>query len=288
MNYELLTALACLLLLIILFRRHQRRMTRRAWLMLEAIKNRDFSFRLPTRGLLPGERAMQEALNDLGGQLARLLRENEVENWRKMARVMTHEIMNNIAPIASISQSLTERPDIQGTPLEPAVQTIYDTSQHLTALVEDFRMLTMRREQHPTSVGLARMADAVSALFPTLQWHISLPEDLTVKTDEGMLRQTLTNMAKNAKEAGAKTIGIRWQGGALMMSNDGSPIPAELEQEIFTPFFTTKRGGSGIGLALSRQLIVMQGGDLSLETPPERGFTVTFRIDMGTQDALHP
>ena len=288
MNYELLTALACLLLLIILFRRHQRRMTRRAWLMLEAIKNRDFSFRLPTRGLLPGERAMQEALNDLGGQLARLLRENEVENWRKMARVMTHEIMNNIAPIASISQSLTERPDIQGTPLEPAVQTIYDTSQHLTALVEDFRMLTMRREQHPTSVGLARMADAVSALFPTLQWHISLPEDLTVKTDEGMLRQTLTNMAKNAKEAGAKTIGIRWQGSALMMSNDGSPIPAELEQEIFTPFFTTKRGGSGIGLALSRQLMVMQGGDLSLETPPERGFTVTFRIDMGTQDALHP
>ncbi len=288
MNYEFLTALACLLLLIILFRRHQRRMTRRAWLMLEAIKNRDFSFRLPTRGLLPGERAMQEALNDLGGQLARLLRENEVENWRKMARVMTHEIMNNIAPIASISQSLTERPDIQGTPLEPAVQTIYDTSQHLTALVEDFRMLTMRREQHPTSVGLARMADAVSALFPTLQWYISLPEDLTVKTDEGMLRQTLTNMAKNAKEAGAKTIGIRWQGGALMMSNDGSPIPAELEQEIFTPFFTTKRGGSGIGLALSRQLMVMQGGDLSLETPPERGFTVTFRIDMGTQDALHP
>jgi len=288
MNYELLTALACLLLLIILFRRHQRRMTRRAWLMLEAIKNRDFSFRLPTRGLLPGERAMQEALNDLGGQLARLLRENEVENWRKMARVMTHEIMNNIAPIASISQSLTERPDIQGTPLEPAVQTIYDTSQHLTALVEDFRMLTMRREQHPTSVGLARMADAVSALFPTLQWYISLPEDLTVKTDEGMLRQTLTNMAKNAKEAGAKTIGIRWQGDALMMSNDGSPIPAELEQEIFTPFFTTKRGGSGIGLALSRQLMVMQGGDLSLETPPERGFTVTFRIDMGTQDALHP
>ena len=288
MNYELLTALACLLLLIILFRRHQRRMTRRAWLMLEAIKNRDFSFRLPTRGLLPGERAMQEALNDLGGQLARLLRENEVENWRKMARVMTHEIMNNIAPIASIRQSLTERPDIQGTPLEPAVQTIYDTSQHLTALVEDFRMLTMRREQHPTSVGLARMADAVSALFPTLQWYISLPEDLTVKTDEGMLRQTLTNMAKNAKEAGAKTIGIRWQGGALMMSNDGSPIPAELEQEIFTPFFTTKRGGSGIGLALSRQLMVMQGGDLSLETPPERGFTVTFRIDMGTQDALHP
>lgn len=288
MNYELLTALACLLLLIILFRRHQRRMTRRAWLMLEAIKNRDFSFRLPTRGLLPGERAMQEALNDLGGQLARLLRENEVENWRKMARVMTHEIMNNIAPIASISQSLTERPDIQGTPLEPAVQTIYDTSQHLTALVEDFRMLTMRREQHPTSVGLARMADAVSALFPTLQWYISLPEELTVKTDEGMLRQTLTNMAKNAKEAGAKTIGIRWQGGALMMSNDGSPIPAELEQEIFTPFFTTKRGGSGIGLALSRQLMVMQGGDLSLETPPERGFTVTFRIDMGTQDALHP
>ena len=73
-----------------------------------------------------------------------------------------------------------------------------------------------------------------------------------------------------------------------MMSNDGRPIPAELEQEIFTPFFTTKRGGSGIGLALSRQLMVMQGGDLSLETPPERGFTVTFRIDMGTQDALHP
>ncbi|MCR4920334.1 MAG: HAMP domain-containing histidine kinase [Bacteroidaceae bacterium] len=284
MDYGLcLAALACLMILIVLFRRHQRRLERRAWLMLEAIKNRDFSFRLPTRGLLPGERAMQEALNELGIQLARLLRENEVESWRRVARVMTHEIMNNIAPIASISQSLKERPDVQGTQLEPAVQTIYDTSRHLTTLVEDFRQLTMRREVHRTAVSMARTVEMVSALFPTLDWHIDLPEGLTVETDEGILRQTLTNLTKNAKEAGARIVEVCWQENGLLMSNDGEPIPADLGREIFTPFFTTKRGGSGIGLVLSRQLLVVQGGDLTLERVPRRGFTVTFRATLTSE-----
>lgn len=279
MNYILCIFLLCLLLLIVLWMHHQRKLKRRAYLMLEAIKNRDFSFRLPIRGMPSGEKALQETLNALGQEIARQTTRNEVENWRRMARVMTHEMMNSIAPIASISQSMTSRQDVLGTPLEPAIRTIYETSQHLTTIIQDFRQLTLHHEPHAQRVPLARIGRAVSALFPKLQWHIDIPEDLAVETDEGMLRQTLTNLTKNAQEAGARRMSLSWEDEALLVSNDGNPIPAELQREIFTPFFTTKRGGSGIGLALSRQLMVVQGGDLSLEIQPQRGFTVTFRID---------
>ena len=92
----------CLILggLIYLFFRHQRRLKARAFLMREAVRNGDYAFRLPTSGLLPGERALQQALNDMQGDIARLVARHEVESWQKLTRVLTHEIMNATAPIS--------------------------------------------------------------------------------------------------------------------------------------------------------------------------------------------
>ena len=97
----------CLILggLIYLFFRHQQRLKARAFLMREAVRNGDYAFRLPTSGLLPGERALQQALNDMQGDIARLVARHEVESWQKLTRVLTHEIMNATAPISSICQA---------------------------------------------------------------------------------------------------------------------------------------------------------------------------------------
>ena len=99
--------------------RRQRSLKLRAHLMQEAIRNRDFTFRLPTDGLLPGERAMQQTLNQLGETIRQQVNQNEVESWERLTRVLTHEMMNATAPITSISKSMLGRDDVKDTPLEP-------------------------------------------------------------------------------------------------------------------------------------------------------------------------
>lgn len=100
------------------FYRHQVLLKDRAHLMREAIRNQEFTFRLPVKGLFFGERALQEALNETGRDIGRLLARNEVESWQRLTRVLTHEIMNATTPIASISQAYLEHPAIAGTVYE--------------------------------------------------------------------------------------------------------------------------------------------------------------------------
>ena len=110
----IIMGLVCVVLLIA-FIRHQRKLRLRAHLMQEAIRNRDFTFRMPTDGMFFGERAMQETLNQLGGIIRQQVNQNEVESWERLTRVLTHEMMNATAPITSISQSLLNRSDVKGT-----------------------------------------------------------------------------------------------------------------------------------------------------------------------------
>lgn len=219
------------------FYRHQVLLRDRAHLMREAIRNQEFTFRLPVKGLFFGERALQEALNETGRDIGRLLARNEVESWQRLTRVLTHEIMNATTPIASISQAYLEHPAIAGT--------VYE--------------------------------EGIRALYPDLEWHLSIPLSAMMRTDQNMLRQVLINLIRNACEAGATTVDVRWKKG-LWVSNNGAPIPVAIEREIFIPFFTTKSTGSGIGLSLSRQMMVRQGGDLCLAQRSVPGYQVTFII----------
>ena len=117
-----------LMVAIVWFVHHQRSLKLRARLMQEAIRNHDFTFRMPTNGLLSGERAMQETLNQLGETIRQQVNQNEVESWERLTRVLTHEIMNAKAPISSISQSLLSRTDVKDTPLEEGIHAIFTTS----------------------------------------------------------------------------------------------------------------------------------------------------------------
>ena len=109
------------------FYRHQVLLRDRAHLMREAIRNEEFTFRLPVKGLFFGERALQEALNETGKDIGVLLARNEVESWQRLTRVLTHEIMNATTPIASISQAYLDNPAIAGTVYEEGVRAIHET-----------------------------------------------------------------------------------------------------------------------------------------------------------------
>ncbi len=258
--------------------RHQRLLARRAWLMREAIRNRDFTFRLPVRGLLFGERALQGTLNEMGGDISRLISQNEVESWQRITRVLTHEIMNAVAPISSISQAYLSLPQVKGTPLEEGMRAIYDTCGSLSVFVDSYRKMTQLQVASLQEVDLRAFADSIAALYPDVEWHVETLAGETLTADVNMLRQVTVNLVKNAVEAGAHRIDLRKDADAsrLLVSNDGAPILPDVALEIFIPFFTTKPTGSGIGLSLSRQMMVAQGGDLRLAATPVTGYTATF------------
>ncbi len=258
--------------------RHQRLLARRAWLMREAIRNRDFTFRLPVRGLLFGERALQGTLNEMGGDISRLISQNEVESWQRITRVLTHEIMNAVAPISSISQAYLSLPQVKGTPLEEGMRAIYDTCGSLSVFVDSYRKMTQLQVASLQEVDLRAFADSIAALYPDVEWHVETLAGETLTADVNMLRQVTVNLVKNAVEAGAHRIDLRKDADAsrLLVSNDGAPIQPDVALEIFIPFFTTKPTGSGIGLSLSRQMMVAQGGDLRLAATPVTGYTATF------------
>lgn len=262
--------------------RHQRKLKLRAHLMKEAIRNQDFSFRLPTNDLLPGERAMQEALNELGENVRQQMNKNEVESWERLTRVLTHEMMNATAPITSISQSLLSRQDVKGTPLEDGIKAIYDTSRHLSDFVTNYRKMSELEKPVLAEVSLRLMLDELQKTYQQLTWTINVPADTIVHADKGMLRQILMNLTKNAIEAEATKIMIETTNThhpspiTLLIGNDGTPIPAENRQSLFVPFFTTKRTGSGIGLSLSRRMMIQQGGMLDLAEKNLPGCHVTF------------
>ena len=267
------------------FVHHQRSLKMRAHLMQEAIHNRDFTFRLPVNGLLSGERAMQETLNHLGDTIRQQVNQNEVESWERLTRVLTHEIMNATAPITSISQSMLKRQDVKDTPLEDGIQAIYDTSRHLSEFVASYRKMSELERPVLADIQLRPMIDDVCRAYPELSWQVSVSSGITVRADAGMLRQVLMNVVKNAIEAKAHKIVVRVvdeDSPSLMLyvGNDGLPIPAENRQSLFVPFFTTKRSGSGIGLSLSRRMMIQQGGMLDLTERQYEGCCVGFMLTL--------
>lgn len=284
MSRELWIVLAALVVLALWFWHHQRMLARRARMMQEAIRNRDLTFRLPTRYMFSGERALQEALNQLGEHVREQVNLGEVESWEKLTRVLTHEIMNATAPIASISQMMLNSPTVKGSDLEEGVKAIHNTVNHLNSFVDSYRKYSELQKPLPQQVDLIAVINDVEQLFNNVTWHNQLPVEAVIKTDPNLLRQILINLIKNAIEAGAANLGMECrqsQEGRVMLyaSNDGEPIPAEARTSIFIPFFTTKRKGNGIGLSLSRRLLTIQGGLISLLDEPRSGFYTTFLLE---------
>ena len=224
--------------------------------------------------------------NDIG----RLVAQHEVESWQRLTRVLTHEIMNATAPISSICQAYLSNPDIQGSSYEEGIRAIRDTSKSLTSFVDSYRKLTQLQNPVIENIPLKDFVEGIKPLYPQIEWHIHIPEDATWSADKNMLRQVFINLTKNAIEAHASAIDIRSfhkrpeniessQFSGIYFSNNGDPIPADVAKEMFIPFFSTKPSGSGIGLSISRQMLMMQSINLSLAEHNVAGYHVTFRME---------
>lgn len=217
------------------------------------------------------------ALNDINHELD----EREIDSWIRLTRVLTHEMMNSLTPVTSLSETLLSLPGAQADEeLRQGLETIRTTGKGLVNFVMSYRKLTRLPSPEPTLFDvhpfLLRMVQLAEHQHPCPNIRITLeavPEDLMVFADESMLAQVMTNLLKNAIHA----IGTSVEGEIRLrayvddqdmihieVSNNGPEITPEMAEQIFIPFFTTKEDGSGIGLSLSKQMMRLQGGSIAL------------------------
>ena len=226
------------------------------------------------------------AFNDISSEIA----ENEQESWSKLIRVLTHEIMNTVTPIASLSETLLTFEGVNEE-VRTGLDTISQSSRGLIKFVDSYRNLTRVAPPVKKAFYFKELAERVinltreQALMSGVQCsYIEKSEDIILYADEGQITQILINLVKNAIQADAKKVEITAEINLsehiiINVFNDGSPISKESQEEIFVPFFTTKQEGTGIGLSLSRQIMRLHNGTLALTRSDDKGtiFTLTFR-----------
>ena len=226
------------------------------------------------------------AFNDISSEIA----ENEQESWSKLIRVLTHEIMNTVTPIASLSETLLTFEGVNKE-VRTGLDTISQSSRGLIKFVDSYRNLTRVAPPVKKAFYFKELAERVinltreQALMSGVQCsYVEKSEDIILYADEGQITQILINLVKNAIQADAKKVEITAEINLsehiiINVFNDGSPISKESQEEIFVPFFTTKQEGTGIGLSLSRQIMRLHNGTLALTRSDDKGtiFTLTFR-----------
>ena len=232
-----------------------------------------------THTMLRGKQVRIIGFNDIRGELAN----KETESWVKLIRVLTHEIMNTLTPIISLSQTLL--PKAKGEERE-GLEVIHRTSSELIGFVENYRKFTHLPQPQPKIFYAKPFLERMIKLSGR---HVNLsvePAGLLVYTDEGLLSRVVTNLLKNAMQATPDDgrLLIRAYTGEsdkiiIEIADNGSKIDAETAEHIFVPFFTTKQDGSGIGLSISRQIMHLLGGTIELLPYDSQGLT-TFRLTL--------
>ena len=224
------------------------------------------------------------------GNIHEELDRKEVESWEKLTRILTHEIMNSLAPVTSISHTLLSA-NADAATMQQGLETIHTTSDRLLRFVDSFRAVTRIPVPQKAPFYLSELVAEACSLTAREGVDVEVclePEDTMLYADRALMSQVFVNLLKNATEAlseqeGERKITIHSTIDAeeriqIEFTNSGSAIPAEVAENIFTPFFTTKTDGSGIGLAVSRQIIRLHGGTLRLKHNDEG--RVTFAIVM--------
>ena len=226
------------------------------------------------------------AFNDISSEID----ENEQQSWTKLIRVLTHEIMNTVTPIWSLSETLLEFDDVNED-VRNGLDTISQSSKSLIKFVESYRNLTRIAPPVKRAFHFRELAERVINLTREVTVnssatcsYIEKSEDVLLYADEGQITQILINLVKNAVQAEARNIVITAditmsEQTIISVANDGYPISRESQEEIFVPFYTTKQEGTGIGLSLSRQIMRLHNGSITLTRSDDKGtvFTLLFR-----------
>ncbi len=241
--------------------------------MMDALEDGELNFRFQDKN------KFNRTLNRIRTIFEKQRQAHEQDSWTKLIRVLTHEIMNTVSPIASLSDALSKSMDENGhseLDIKAGLETISDSSKNLIGFVQTYRQLSGVAKPIRKALDLRELMDSVIGLNSELAASCGAtckyrPEedDLMIYADEGQISQILINLIKNALQAGAKHIDITAKMGRdddviIQVTNDGEPIPVSAQEQIFIPFYTTKKEGSGIGLSISRQIMRNHNGSIEL------------------------
>jgi len=226
------------------------------------------------------------AFNDITSNIS----ESEQESWAKLIRVLTHEIMNTVTPIASLSEALQQFDNVEDQ-VRNGLETIAQSSRGLIKFVDTYRTLTRVATPVKKAVLVRDLVERVISLTQEQAQNRGVAlifeeksEDIILYADEGQIIQILINIVKNALEAEATKIQISAEINLseqiiIEVHNNGTPISKESREELFVPFFTTKQEGTGIGLSLSNQIMRLHNGSINLAKSDATGtiFKLIFR-----------
>ena len=269
------------------FRTRQKDIKKVAY-MMDALEDGELNFRFQETN------KFNRTLNRIRTIFEKQRQAHEQDSWTKLIRVLTHEIMNTVSPIASLSDALAKSMDQNGQSeldVKAGLETISDSSKNLIDFVQTYRQLSGVAKPIRKALDLQELMDNVIGLNSEFAAScgascVYRPEepDLMIYADEGQISQILINLIKNALQAGAKHIDISAKMGKddeviINVANDGEPIPVSAQEQIFVPFYTTKQEGSGIGLSISRQIMRNHNGtiELLLSDANQTVFQLTFR-----------
>ena len=242
---------------------------------------------------IDGQRRLVVALKDV----SMLMQRQEMEAWQQLIRVLTHEIMNSLTPIISISETLKASPLGGGQEGAEAFAVINRRCHALLDFVESYRQLTRIKAPERTTFPVSELFDHITGLYPQVQTH---GEGL-LTADRAQLEQVLINLVKNAYESGATKIEVAASPqplpiggehhhvespslreglgvGCICVKDNGRGMSPDVLEHAFIPFFTTKSTGTGIGLSLCRQIILKHGGTIAVESLEGEGTTFTIRL----------
>ena len=220
--------------------------------------------------------------------ITREMENNESESWTRLIRVLTHEIMNTVTPVASLSSALSQNLDsYSAEDIRSALGTIASSSEGLISFVQSYRSLTHISAPVRKAFYLKDLVnDSVNiakANWPSVNvLYRELSSDVILYADYGQMSQVLNNLIKNAVQAGAGNVSItasidKREQTVIDVANDGEPISASGQEQLFVPFYTTKgTSGTGVGLSLCRQIVRLNGGTIKLSssTPEATVFTI--------------
>jgi nitrogen fixation/metabolism regulation signal transduction histidine kinase len=218
-----------------------------------------------------------------------VLEESETDAWKKLIRVLTHEMMNSITPIISLADTFSDRDASTEQDyglMHKSMQTIHRRSKGLMEFVGNYQKLARIPAPVPAPYRIDEMMNDINHLLKAEGIRFSCeikPEDMTLFADRPLMEQVLINLIKNAQEAcfGNQSPDIKvfiskneYQRPVIVVSDNGCGILPDVLDKIFVPFFTTKAGGSGIGLSICRQILISHGGTMMVESEPDKGTRV--------------
>lgn len=249
---------------VFLVRKHD---TKKVSYMMDSLEDGEMNFRFRENS------SLNRALNRIRGISKRRSAVDEAASWSKLFRVMTHEIMNTVAPIASLSDALSKDDSLD---VKAGLETISASSKDLIKFVESYRSMMKLSSPIRKAVMVDELMERVLNLNQTrlkeqnvtITYNAKTP-DLLVYIDESQILQVLNNLIKNAVQAEANSIRISAELNSedrtiISVTNNGKPVPLRQQDEIFVPFYTTKPNGTGIGLSLSRQIMTKHNGNITL------------------------